>query len=73
MRMAATDWPAIKKSPRGGANSSTVYRRNDVSSIVETPYVLNDNVSRTRTCYATRHTELRIAHRPRSLITRFAP
>ena len=27
MRMAATDWPAIKKSPRGGANSSTVYRR----------------------------------------------
>ena len=27
MRMAATDWPAIKKSPRGIKNSSTVYRR----------------------------------------------
>ena len=50
MRMAATDWPAIKKSPRGGANSSTVYRRSNVSSIVETPDTyssLNDNVSRT--------------------------
>ena len=67
MRMAATDWPAIKKSPRGGANSSTVYRRNDVSSIVETPYTYSTRVKNLR------HTELRIAHRPRSLITRFAP